>query len=140
MRYLTDASNLTAAQLGGFFVGWPSPPSPATHLRLLQSSFRAVVALPDDDEERVVGFVTAISDGVLSAYIPLLEVLPAYRHSGVGTELVRRLLGALDALYMVDVTCDPDVVPFYERLGFVAGTAMMRRQYQRQSGAPLAGA
>jgi GNAT superfamily N-acetyltransferase len=69
------------------------------------------------DGARVVGFVTAISDGVLSAYIPLLEVRPEYQRQGIGTELVRRLLDVLRGLYMVDLVCDEDVVPFYERLG-----------------------
>jgi hypothetical protein len=31
------------------------------------------------DNGRVIGFITAVTDKVLSAYIPLLEVLPAYR-------------------------------------------------------------
>ena len=34
---------------------------------------------------QVVGFVTATSDGVLSAYIPFLEVVPAYRSRGIGS-------------------------------------------------------
>ena len=66
---------------------------------------------------RVVGFITAISDGVLSAYIPLLEVLPDFQGRGVGKELTRRLLTQLDGLYMVDLSCDEELVPFYEALG-----------------------
>jgi len=69
------------------------------------------------DGRRVVGFVTAISDGVLSAYIPLLEVLPDFQGRGVGKELTRRLLAQLDGLYMVDLSCDEELVPFYEALG-----------------------
>ncbi len=34
----------------------------------------------DDINNKVVGFITAISDGVISAYIPLLEVLPKYQN------------------------------------------------------------
>jgi ribosomal protein S18 acetylase RimI-like enzyme len=69
------------------------------------------------DGEQIVGFVTAISDGVLSAYVPLLEVLPGYQGRGIGAELVRRLLARLDGLYMVDLCCDEDVVGSYEHLG-----------------------
>jgi ribosomal protein S18 acetylase RimI-like enzyme len=54
---------------------------------------------------------------MLSAYIPLLEVLPDFQGRGIGKELTRRLLGALDGLYMVDVVCDEDVAPFYAALG-----------------------
>ncbi|CAN5189789.1 hypothetical protein BH18ACT12_BH18ACT12_03640 [soil metagenome] len=80
---------------------------------MLRGSSQVVLAC---DGTRVVGFVPAISDGVLSAYLPLLEVLPEYQGRGIGRELVRRVLAALGGLYMVDLVCDEDVVPFYERL------------------------
>jgi ribosomal protein S18 acetylase RimI-like enzyme len=120
--YRTSVDEIDVDALAGFFVGWPSPPSRERHLELLRRSTHVVVAL---DEARVVGFVTAISDGVMSAYIPLLEVLPEYQRSGVGSELVRRVLAQLGELYMVDLACDEDLVPFYERLGLVrVGAAM----------------
>ena len=136
MRYLHGTDTVVPEHLtGGFFEGWPSPPTPAVHLRILQGSRHVVVARANDDKQ-VVGFVTAVGDGVLSAYIPLLEVLPAFRGRGVASELVRRLLGALGELYMVDVVCDPELVPFYRRFGLQPLTAMARRRYDRQSGAP----
>ena len=116
IRYTDSLDGVDATHLDGFFVGWPDAPSPATHLALLRGSAHAWLAL---DGERVVGFVTATSDGVLTAFIPLLEVLPDHRGRGIGAELVRRMLGTLDGLYAVDVVCDEDVMPFYERLGFV---------------------
>jgi ribosomal protein S18 acetylase RimI-like enzyme len=82
----------------------------------------------------VVGFATAITDGVLAAYIPLLEVLPSHQGLGIGTELIRTLLGQLDGHYMIDTACDDDVVGFYERLGFQRGNAMTRRDYAAQPG------
>lgn len=82
----------------------------------------------------MVGFITAITDGVLSAYIPLLEVLPAYRGRGTGSELLRRLLQKLDHLYMVDLLCDAELQPFYERMGMRPATGMMIRNYAKQSG------
>ena len=114
IEYVTGADGVEPEHLRGFFVGWPKPPSPERHLEILRGSSHVVLAR---DTERVVGFVTAISDGVLSAFIPLLEVLPAYQGRGIGAELVRRLLAQLGGLYMVDLCCDEDVVGFYERLG-----------------------
>ena len=126
LEYRNDASTVTSAALRGFFVGWPSPPSPERHLQLLRASTHVVLAL---EGERVVGFVTAISDGVLSAYIPMLEVLPEYQRRGVGSQLVRRMLARLTDLYMVDLACDADLVPYYERLGLTAvGIAMGTRK------------
>mgnify|MGYP001174193873 CR=1 FL=1 len=133
MRYLTSADAISADQLHGFFVGWPNPPSPETHLAILQRS--AAVALAMDEETgRVVGFVNALSDSLLSAFIPLLEVLPDYQGRGIGSELVRRLLAQLGDLYAVDVMCDADVQPFYARLGMQPAQGMMLRRYDRQSG------
>lgn len=131
--YQLNADNVTTDDLTGFFVGWPNPPSPATHLKLLGNSDYVVLAR-DHQSGRVVGFVTAISDSVLAAYVPLMEVLPEFQGRGIGKELVRRMLDQLDGLYMIDALCDENVVPFYERLGFTRATAVARRNYQTQSG------
>src|SRR5260221_14795166 len=72
IMYAETAETLTAQQLSSFFVGWPHPPTPETHLLLLEGSDEVVIA-QDDATGQVVGFITAITDGVLSAYIPLLE-------------------------------------------------------------------
>ncbi|HEV3363125.1 MAG TPA: GNAT family N-acetyltransferase [Acidimicrobiia bacterium] len=124
MEYLTSADGVDAGQLAGFFEGWPSPPSPERHLAVLRGSSHVVLARKDDE---IVGFVTAISDGVLAAYIPLLEVRREWRGKGVGAELVRRLLIQLENLYMVDVICDPELIPFYERFGMVPLAGLGRR-------------
>ena len=133
ITYTTSLDGITAAKLPGFFVGWPQPPTPDTHLRVLQGSSHVVLAL-DDTTGNVVGYITAVSDGVLAAYIPHLEVLPAYQQQGIGSELVRRLLDTLRHLYMIDLVCDEDVMPFYERFGLRRYGAMIRRHYDRQAG------
>ncbi len=76
----------------------------------------------------VVGFVTAVSDGVLSAFIPLLEVLPDRRGQGIGSELVRRILAELDSFYMVDLVCDPELEPFYQRFEMMLLSGMALRR------------
>jgi ribosomal protein S18 acetylase RimI-like enzyme len=81
----------------------------------------------DDETGTVVGFVTAIGDRVLTASIPLLEVLPAYRGRGIASELVRRVLARLSGRYSIDLTCDPELIPFYERLGGRAWNAVVWR-------------
>lgn len=131
--YTDDPSGTRPAQLRGFFEGWPDPPSPTMHLRLLRAS-DAVMLAKEELDGQVVGFATAISDGVLAAYIPLLEVLPSHRRQGIGSELIERLLRKLDHLYMIDLLCDPSNQPFYERLGMRRATGMMIRNYGRQSG------
>ena len=131
--YRNHLEDLTPNQLQGFYVGWGSPPSPDTHLRILQNSYAVVLAV-DEDSGQVVGFINAISDGIQAAYIPTLEVLPSYQGQGIGSELVQRILQALEHVYMVDIVCDVDLNPFYERFDMMPYNAMIRRQYQNQSG------
>lgn len=119
-----STEGVSPGDLVGFFEGWPTPPAPERHLALLRGSSHVVLA---EEEGRIVGFVTAISDGVLAAYIPLLEVRRECRGKGVGSELVRRMLAELEGCYMVDVVCDPELVPFYERFGLVPLAGMGRR-------------
>lgn len=133
IRYTESLDGIEPQDLDGFFVGWPSPPSPETHLQLLNGSDHAILAI-DETTGRVVGFVTAVSDGFLSAYIPLLEVLPDHQGQGIGSELTTRMLWRLRTLYMVDLRCDEAVQPFYERLGMRRALGMAVRNYERQSG------
>ena len=128
VTFLGDPSTLTADRLrGGFFEGWPSPPDADTHLAHLRGAEVAEVAL-DPATGEVVGFATAIGDGVLTAFVPLLEVLPAWRGRGIGTALIERVLRRLAGRYSIDLACDPELVPFYERMGGVPGTAVMWRR------------
>jgi ribosomal protein S18 acetylase RimI-like enzyme len=128
VTYHSDLSRIQADDLQGFFAGWPTPPSPETHHRLLAGSAHFIVAVPEG-ESRVIGYVSAISDGVLSAYISQLEVLSEHRGRGIGSSLVRSMLDRLRDLYMVDLVCDPDVQPFYEAVGMTRWSAMILRNY-----------
>ncbi|MBT2691707.1 GNAT family N-acetyltransferase [Bacillus sp. ISL-55] len=133
MLFKNSIDGITPKMLEGFFEGWPTPPSPETHFKLLKNSSKVVLAL-NEDGDQVVGFITAISDGVLSAYIPFLEVLPEYKNSGIGKELVNSMMKELADIYMIDLCCDDDLVPYYEKLGMIKANGMLIRNYEMQSG------
>jgi len=133
LRYLNTARGIRPDQLEGFFEGWPSPPTRETHAAILRGSYRVVLAV-DCDRDAVIGFITAVSDGVLAAYIPLLEVLPSYRRRGIGRELVTRMQEELGEFYMVDLVCDETLEPFYASLGMKPARAMTVRRFDKQSG------
>jgi len=135
IEYFDDCAMVSSDRLKGFFVGWPNPPSPEMHLKILKRSHQVVLAV-DGETGNVVGFINAISDGFYCAYIPLLEVLPDYQSRGIGQELVRRMLKKLGRLYMIDLMCDTKVQPFYRELGMREATGMMIRNFDVQSGQP----
>ncbi|WP_320416917.1 GNAT family N-acetyltransferase [Paenibacillus polygoni] len=134
IEYLYSLENLTEDDLDtGFFVGWPNPPSLSTFYDILKNSTYIVLAY-DQDKSKVVGFINALSDKVLSAYIPLLEVIPDYQNQGVGTKLVELMIEQLADLYMVDLLCDHELQDFYMNKGMKKAEGMMIRNYKYQSG------
>jgi GNAT superfamily N-acetyltransferase len=134
IEYRPSAQGLTPDHLRGFFVDWAKPPQPETHLRLLRQSALVMIAW-DSEAERVVGFCTALTDGVLTAYIPYLEVLPDWQGRGIGSELFRRMIQRLKGLYAVDLLCDPGLQSYYSRFKMMPVAGMMLRRYELQTGA-----
>ncbi len=124
--YTESLSGITEDQLSGFFVGWVKVPPRAVHLKVLENSSHVILA-KDSETGQVVGFINALSDAVMTAYIPMLEVLPDYQSQGIGTELMKRMLAKLGNLYMIDLLCDADLQPFYGRFGMQKTTGMMIR-------------
>jgi GNAT superfamily N-acetyltransferase len=139
IEYTDTLDGIEPHHLDGFFVGWPHRPSPATHLCLLAGSDHVVLAR-ESASGQVVGFVTALSDGVLCGFIPLLEVLPAYHGRGIGSALLARMLERLGHLPNVDLLCDPELAPFYARFGMrpLGGMALRRSMAGSDRPGPVA--
>ena len=114
--------------LDGFFIGWAAPLSPQKHYDVLKNSAFFIAAV-DADTDLVVGFITAVSDYVYSAFIPLLEVLPEYQGRGIGSELMERMLSILSDMQSVDLMCDEELQGYYERFGMHKAKGMMQRFY-----------
>ena len=129
ISYSSSRDGLTESELSGFFVGWPQPPNNEQRLRVLQAASEVVIAR--DESGALVGFITAITDGVFAAYIPLLEVLPSHHGQGIGQSLVRHMLIRLQDCYMIDLVCDEGVVTFYEQLGGQRLNGVGWRNYDR---------
>lgn len=130
IEYRESLEELDESMFTGFFEGWANRPSPERHLRILQGSAHVVLAV-DVDARRVVGFVNAITDGVNSAFIPLLEVLPPYRGLGIGSQLVKRMLDVLRDYRCIDLCCNPEMQPYYAKRGMKPCVGMLIRDHER---------
>lgn len=133
IQYSNKKEAVSDFHTDGFFEGWPNPPSNEVLVRSILNAQYVTLAI-DPVAKRLVGYITALSDDTLSAYIPFLEVLPAYRKQGIGHTLVESILAQLQHLYMVDLVCDKELADFYEEAGFVSWHAMIRRNYANQNG------
>lgn len=125
VRITPEVAGLTGADVEPFFEGWPQPPSTGRMLEALHGAAHVALAWEGD---RLVGFATALTDGALFASVPLVEVVADRRGEGIGSSLIRSLLDRFPDLYGVDLCCDDDVVPFYERLGFTRVNGMVVRR------------
>ena len=128
ISYQYDISGLTEADMDPFFEGWPQKPESAKRIEILKNSDYVIIA---KDGVNMIGFINAITDKTLSAYIPLLEVVPEYRKQGIGTELVKRMLEKLKDYYMIDLCCDEYLEGFYKKLGMSKVTGMIKRNYEK---------
>ena len=129
IEYRDNIQGITPDMLTGFFEGWSKPLTPEQHLRVLENSDVVIIAV-DPDAEQIVGFITALTDYVQAAFIPLLEVIPPYRGQGIGSELVKRVLQQFEGIQSIDLTCDPDLQPFYARFGMQPSVGMIIRNYK----------
>ena len=127
--YNEDLRDISIAD--GFWEYWPTHPDKTTHREILANSYKAIVAIEHDE---IIGFITIISDGIISAYIPLLEVIPSYRGQGIGRRLVELAMKEMENIYMLDLSCDSNLVDFYEKFGMNKTNAMIKRNYASQSG------
>ncbi|MBN1352795.1 GNAT family N-acetyltransferase [candidate division KSB1 bacterium] len=128
ITYTDSVEKITFQMLQGFFEGWKKPCTPEEHLEILRNSNHIVLAI-DSDQDKVVGFITALTDRMQSAFIPLLEVLPGYRRRGIGSTLVSRMLEKLKGIPAIDLTCDPVLQRFYSKFGMVPSVGMIIRDY-----------
>ena len=104
------------------------PRNPDEHMKILKNSSHIVIAI-DTSIDRVIGFITALTDGIQSAFIPLLEVLAEYRKQGIGSSLVSRMLDKLKGIPAIDLTCDPTLQKFYSKFGMILSVGMNIREY-----------
>ena len=128
IEYVDSIEGITPAMLHGFFEGWKRPHSPESHLKILENSDLVILAI-DSERKKVVGFITALTDNVQSAFISLVEVLPDYRNQGIGSTLVSRMLAKLKGIHAIDLTCHAELQDFYSRFGMSRSVGMIIRDY-----------
>jgi len=111
---------LTSAQLEDLFlsVEWSSGHYP-DKLAVAMQNYETVFTAWDDD--KLVGLISAMDDGIMTAYIHYLLVRPEYQGKGIGKQLLERTKEKYkDYLRIVLVAYDKEC-GFYEHCGFKKG-------------------
>jgi GNAT superfamily N-acetyltransferase len=92
-----------------------------------------VLALIDRAADRLVGFARVLTDWRYRAYVYDVIVAEDWRDRGLGRALMDAVVAhpRLAAVELIELSCQPEMVPFYRRWGFsddVGGSLIMRRR------------
>ena len=101
-----------------FSVEWSSGHYPEKLVIAMKNSSSVFTAW---NNEKLIGLINTLDDGIMTAYVHYLLVNPAYQRRGIGKELVRLVSEKYkDYLRIVLIAYDKEV-NFYKQCGFTAG-------------------
>jgi GNAT superfamily N-acetyltransferase len=102
--------------------GWTHATDPRRLRTAVEESSYSIVAL---EEERVVGFARALSDGAFAVYIADILVAPDRQRLGIGRALAEALLDhyPLDRFHHQVLVAERGAEGFYRKLGMVPVTS-----------------
>ncbi|MBA3062919.1 MAG: GNAT family N-acetyltransferase [Atribacteria sp.] len=121
-------------ELNHFFQAWKSPPSLKIKGKLLNGADLIITAR---ENGKLIGFLTAISDGGMHAFITLVEVLEAHQGKGIGTHLMRLAVSHFKVYYDIVLITDSDKGTFYKKFGFDEIYGMHIRDFTYGKGSTL---
>lgn len=98
-------------------VNWESAQYPERLVTAMQNSSQVISAWNND---RLIGLVRSLDDGITVAFIHYLLVNPEYQNLHIGSELMKRLLNKYKhMLYIKIMPSDPQTIAFYKKFGFM---------------------
>ncbi|SFA72642.1 GNAT family N-acetyltransferase [Clostridium frigidicarnis] len=85
-----------------------------THRKAFENSYVVVFAF---DDNKLIGFGRAISDGIYQSAIYDVAISPEYRGKGIGTMIINNILERISETNVILYTF-PEKEVFYEKLNF----------------------
>lgn len=99
-------------------VNWDSGNYPDILKRAIKNSHAVYSAW---DNEKLVGLINSLSDGVMTVYLHYLLVRPEYQGMRIGKTLVKLMLEEYEGFARKAVIAYDNEVDFYKKCGFEVG-------------------
>jgi ribosomal protein S18 acetylase RimI-like enzyme len=98
---------------------------------LLKGIRQSLYAYAAYDNERLVGLIRVVGDGMTIIYIQDILILPDYQRQGIGRTLMNHILEKYQDVRQIILTTDltEEQQAFYETLGFVKYESLKLQGY-----------
>ena len=99
-------------------VGWSNYTNRPQQLEQAFHQYLFVMAAYDED--KLVGLIRAVGDGLTIVFIQDLLVYPHYQRQGIGRSLLEQMLERFKDVYQIQLATEQSVknLAFYQELGF----------------------
>ena len=120
MVYYKTTSLIPVEQLIDLYasVGWSNYTNRPQQLE--QAFHQSLFVMAAYDEDRLVGLIRAVGDGLTIVFIQDLLVYPHYQRQGIGRSLLQQTLGRFKDVYQIQLATEQSDknLAFYRELGF----------------------
>lgn len=112
-----DTHDFSEKELQDLFlsVEWSSGHYP-DKLVVAMKNFETVYTAWDDD--KLIGLICAMDDGIMTAYVHYLLIHPDYQHMGIGKQLVEKMKDKYKDYLRIVIVANDEEIGFYESCGF----------------------
>jgi GNAT superfamily N-acetyltransferase len=85
-------------------------------------------------EGKLIGMARGITDRGTTFFVCDVLVQPEHQRKGIGRELMRRLVEPYRDIYQIVLITDPDILPFYTKLGYLHWESACLRMHRPGGG------
>ena len=121
VRLIERLSNKQLAELHALYKReWWSQGRNLEDVRRMVAGTGVVLAFEDPETGELAAFCRVLTDGIYRAHLFDVIVKESYRGQGLGRALIDAVVAhpVLSRVEKIILSCNPELVPFYERWGF----------------------
>ena len=115
-----EIKDFTSTELQDLFlsVNWSSGHYPDKLVVAMKNSGSVFSAY---NNQKLVGLINVLDDGIMTAYVHYLLVMPEYQHAGIGKKLIEMVKNKYHSYLRILLIAYEKEIGFYEHCGFKTG-------------------
>lgn len=133
VHHLTEAQIEDLKQL--YQQGWWSQARTLEEIQKMLNHSDILIGLVDPNTQKLIGFTRLLTDFTYRAVIFDVLIDISYQKKGLGHRLMKEIINHSDlqSIECFLLFCLPDMIPFYEKIGFQNSDKMQLMMYNPQA-------